>query len=309
MRILVVGVYFIYQAARGRNLEGGRLILNKKMRQTKKYHEVGLHTSRRRGLQPISDPGEAFPMQSTDQAQKAQADTRTGEAETGAPLMNEQREADLEAEPAPPKPKTGYGFDSGPPTFLGWAGWAYGGVYFPIVQILWLASNYADDPYSGKIKFVRAIGIGVTALPFTMDTKARYAVVLEQRYGRWANRLFTWTHAVNVLILGAIEATLLILAAIQIPAPIPFVPVYIVFSGVWMFGSFTLFPPLDGGMSPNSIVMFAAGVAMGIFGGAFTSAPAFAMMGQLPNEPGVNLGEFLSCEEASVLSKFLAIFP
>jgi hypothetical protein len=102
---------------------------------------------------------------------------------------------------------------------------------------------------------------------------------------------------------------MLIVAAIQMPAPPGLVVMYVILSIIWMLGSFTLFPPVDGGMSPNSVATFLAGLGMGIFGGAFTSAAAFGAMNFAPKEPGTTLGNYLGCESVSVWRKFIAIFP
>lgn len=173
------------------------------------------------------------------------------------------------------------GFRADPPSILCWIGWVYGALYFPIVQIHFLASNWGNNsPYSGSIKLVRAIGVGITALPLTMDTKARYAAMLQSKQDKWygdrlSNRRFTWIHALSTLTLGIIEAILLVLAYAQIGPPVFFVPIYIVFSTIWMLGSFVFISPMDGGSVPNTLLLFVAGLAMGIFGGAFTSAAAF----------------------------------
>ena len=202
-----------------------------------------------------------------------------------------------------------FGFESSPPSFLGWVGWIYGALYFPIVQILWLISNWPNTPSSGIVKLVRAIGISVTALPLTIDTKARYAVMLEERFGRWANRLFTFVHAISTLTLAVLAMIMLIIAVVQANVPMFFIPAYIIFSIIWMFGSFILFPPFDGGMSPHSIPLFVAGLAMGVFGGFITSTPAFGAMMSAPTTPGTTLGGYLKCESVSVWEKFVAIFP
>lgn len=83
--------------------------------------------------------------------------------------------------------------------------------------------------------------------------------------GRWSNRFFTWTHALATLALDLTEAILLILAYVQMNAEVFFVPVYIVFSTVWMLVSFLFIPPVDGGMAPNTLWLFLAGLAMGGF--------------------------------------------
>jgi hypothetical protein len=149
----------------------------------------------------------------------------------------------------------------------------------------------------------------VTALPLTMDNKARYATALGNKFGKWASRTFTAIHAFSTLTLGILSATMLVVAVIQMHVPIFFVPIYIIFSTIWIFGSFLLFPPLDGGMSPNSLGTFAAGLAMGVSAGAVTSTAAFGNMVMAPTTPGVGLGQYLNCEGVAVRQKFVAVFP
>ncbi|KAL9069594.1 MAG: hypothetical protein Q9157_006106 [Trypethelium eluteriae] len=197
---------------------------------------------------------------------------------------------------------------SPPPSILGWIGWIYAALYSPIVQILWLAGNWSDGPSAGNVKLVRAIGVSVTALSLTMDTRARYGESLKDWLGPWAQRTFTIIHAVSCLTLGLVIAILLILAVIQLPAPVFFIPVYLVFSTIWMFGSFLLFPPFDGGTAPNSVPTFLAGLLMGAFGGLFTSAPAFGSM-MFASTDGATLKEYLKCDTVDTWHKFIAIFP
>lgn len=90
--------------------------------------------------------------------------------------------------------------------------------------------------------------------------------------------------------------------------PVFAVPVYVVFSAVWMLGSSLLYPPVDDGMAPNTVWLFFAGLMMGLFSGAFTGAAAFASMATAPSEPGLSLGAYLKCADASVLDRFFGDF-
>jgi hypothetical protein len=306
MRIVVVGVWFAYQALTGQNLDGKILQKLPLGNRAKRIQNTGYV----RGQEETAYTRVAPPPY--EEAIHMEEQPRPGDASQPNFYLNDSTSAEPRSETPEKATNPGsrlLGFSSGPPTFLGWAGWIYAVLYFPVVQGLWLAHNWPNGPSSGSLKLVRAIGVAVTALPLTMDTKARYAVKLELRFGRWANRLFTYLHASSTLALGIMSAIMLIVAVIQMSAPMFLVPIYVIFSSVWMFGSFALFPPFDGGMSPNSVATFAAGLAMGVFGGAFTSAPAFASMNMAPSSPGVSLGTYLSCESVSIGKKFVAIFP
>jgi hypothetical protein len=306
MRILVVGILFCKSAIMGQKLEGGFAWLRKvPLVNRAKGVRGGTHPffkSTETGYTPIAPPSYDDSIRLEQQAgvQSQSIDTMTppDESITGSKTKSSNPQAKL------------FGaVQSSPPTFLGWAGWMYATLYFPVVQVLWLIGNWSNGPSSGNIKLVRAIGVAVTALPLTMDNKARYAVALEKKFGKWTSRIFTAIHAFSTLSLGIVSLVMLVVATIQMPIPIFFVPIYLIFSTIWMLGSFLIFPPFDGGMSPNSIATFAAGLAMGIFGGAFTSAPAFGSMNMAATSPGVSLGEYFQCESVDVWRKFIAIFP
>lgn len=66
-------------------------------------------------------------------------------------------------------------------SFSGWIGWIYTTLYSPVIQVLWLVENWSEA--SPSLKFARAIGVGVAALPSTFDTRARYGRALGERYG------------------------------------------------------------------------------------------------------------------------------
>ncbi|KAF2424276.1 hypothetical protein EJ08DRAFT_652511 [Tothia fuscella] len=293
-RILVVGVWFCKQALCGKNLDS---VLRKTslLEKSSAIKEQGESSERTAAISPP-------PYEEAIQLEEQHPKHLSSEDRITTGLLAES------AESAPKAATHLAAFQAGPPTILGYAGWIYAAVYFPIVQIMWLIGNWPNGPSSGTLKLVRAIGVGITALPLTMDTKARYAVALEKRFGRWANRLFTYIHAFSTLILGVQAVIMLVVAAIQMPAPPGLVVMYIVLSIIWMFGSFLLFPPMDGGMSPNSVGTFVAGLAMGIFGGAFTSAASFGAMQSAAKEPGMSIGDYLSCE-SEVWRKFIATFP
>jgi hypothetical protein len=78
---------------------------------------------------------------------------------------------------------------------------------------LWLVAYW--NTHNGGLKIVRATGVSVTALPLTIDTKARYGAFLEQRYGRWSRITFTLIHASSCMTLGLISAIELVQGAVD----------------------------------------------------------------------------------------------
>lgn len=331
MRIIVTGSYFVYQAAWGRDLETSpwvlKMIEKRRLkaearaapgRSPQDRHVVGVSSNPAFQYVALDDlPPDRGALVVDGRPPSPQGDPPPL-YEPGAHLLGDeesQRRSQPGTKRSSSEPKgrdLGLGLRADPPSVLGWIGWVYGALYFPVAQVLFLAANAGDDAdRAGNVKLVRAIAVGVTALPLTFDTKARYAASLRKRgrAGRWAGRAFTWAHALATLGLGAVEAALLGLAWRQLGAPVFFVPAYIALSTLWMAGSFVFVPPVDGGMAPNTAGLFAAGLAMGVFAGAGTSFAAFVNMANAPTEPGLGLGAYLSCEGASALGKFAAIFP
>lgn len=332
LRIIVTGSYYTFQAARGHDLETSHWVV-KMLENRRLKTEANVAVEQNPGLLggrfsspesqqqvPLNDlPPDHAALVVNGRSPSPQSDLpppyEPGDHQHLLGDEESQRLPQNETKTSSAKPQgrnLGVGLRADPPSVLGWISWVYGAVYFPVAQILFLSVNFGkDSDYAGNVKLVRALAVGVTALPLTFDTKARYAVMLRSRKygGWWAGRLFTWTHALSTLALGVVEAVLLVLAYVQMGAPVFFVPVYVVFSTIWMAVSFLFVPPVDGGMGPNTAWLFLAGLAMGIFGGAFTSAAAFANMSMAPTGPGLRLGEYLNCEGASALDKFVAIFP
>ena len=204
-------------------------------------------------------------------------------------------------------------------TILGWLGWLYATVYTPVTQSLWLAENWTLA--SGQLKLVRGLGIAVSALSLTIDTRARYGVTLgKARFGgAWARVGFNiWTSGV-ALGLGLECALLLIKAVSDLHLPWYAVLIYCFFLVVWAGASFQLCPVRDGSIKGSGII---ADVLMGAFAGLFLAAPAFAvyqtarfddeaalMMGHGSGEQGQSLAAYLSCESVAGWQKFVAIFP
>lgn len=196
-----------------------------------------------------------------------------------------------------------------PPTLFGWVGWVYASCYFPIVQILWLAGNWGNGHSPWNLKIVRALSISVTSLALTMDTKARFAVYVGERFGVWAQHTFTAIHAFSTLSLGVVAVIMLIVGVTQWTDPNRvIISMLIIFAFLWMLASFVLFPPIDGGMAPTSVRTFVEGLAMGIFAGLFTSAAAFVAM-QSASKDGAAISAYLKCEGVEAWRKFIAIFP
>ena len=200
-------------------------------------------------------------------------------------------------------------------TVFGWLGWIWSAVYTPVSQSIWLAVHVSSD--DGAVQLVRALAIGVSALGLTFDIKQRYGAVLGRKLGSWAFVAFNVYHATVCLILGIEAAVLLILGALHIDSmPIPLFVIYPIFALIWAAASWKLIPPIDGGRPGKNIFL---DVLMGAFAGIFVAAPAFGLWQSRKfdadtgfggyHETGLNLGDYLNCESASVLDKFAAIMP
>jgi hypothetical protein len=193
------------------------------------------------------------------------------------------------------------------PTILGWASWLWATCYAPISQVLWLVAHW--NTHNGGLKIVRAIGVSVTALPLTMDTKARYGAVLEQRFGRWSRIAFTFIHANSCMILGLISAIELIQGAVDAKIPAYVCIIYCLVMVFWTFIAFGFSTPHDEAYGSEGVSQLVAGLLMGAFGGLFTAAPAYSMMTQAETTPGVGISVYLRCKEVSIWKKVTAIIP
>ena len=207
---------------------------------------------------------------------------------------------------------------TGDVTVLGWIGWVYTAVYSPIVQALWLAENWT--PASGALKIVRAMGISITALSLTIDTKKRYASKLsDTRYlGNPAGVAFKLVNGFSAFGMGIMCATLLIKGAIDASLPWYVMMVYCFFAVVWAAISYQICPVQDGGIRGYGLLR---DILMGAFAGLFLAAPAFALM-LFAQEPTLDsdgfsspesgpssLHGYLSCKSVAVWQKFVAVFP
>ncbi|CAF9929090.1 MAG: hypothetical protein HETSPECPRED_007283 [Heterodermia speciosa] len=205
-------------------------------------------------------------------------------------------------------------------TVLGWMGWVYTAVYSPVVQILWLAANWTSA--SGALKIVRGLGISVTALGLTIDTKKRYAETLRGStyLGRVACVAFKLTNAGSAFGMGAMCAALLIKGALDLNLKWFFFVIYCVFMVIWAAGSFAFIPVQDGGVKGAGIIL---DVLMGAFAGVILAAPAFFVMRNAeqptlsmdgfgfstPESGQASLNDYLSCESVAVWRKIAAVLP
>ena len=195
-------------------------------------------------------------------------------------------------------------------TILGWIGWVYTAVYSPVVQILWLAANWHSA--SGSLKIVRGLGISITALGLTMDTKKRYAEELRGStyFGRAACVAFKLTNAGSAFAMGAMCAVLLIKGATELNLKWYFFLVYCVFMVIWAAGSFVFIRVQDGGVKGAGIIV---DVLMGAFAGVILAFPAFIIMknAESPDKESgqASLNAYLSCESVAVWRKMAAVLP
>ena len=189
-------------------------------------------------------------------------------------------------------------------TYLGWIGWVYTAIYSPIIQILWLAANWSHA--SGQLKLVRGLGIAVTALGLTIDTKRRYAERLGGIYGV----VFKLVNGGSAFGMGAMCLALLIKGAIDLSLEWYLILIYSIFSVIWAAGSFALVPVADGGIRGFGII---PDILIGVFGGVFLAAPAFAVLQTASFEShesgSASLNEYLSCESVAVWRKMAAVLP
>jgi hypothetical protein len=193
------------------------------------------------------------------------------------------------------------------PSFLGWLGWAWSACYSPVIQTLWLVENW--DKASGSLKLVRAIGVSVTALPLTMDTRARYGAALGAIFGGWSETVFTFLTAGSCLMLGVLASIELVLGAMETSLKPFAIVVYVLFMLVWNYVSLVFATPYDGARSMNSLGAFLGGLAMGAFGGLFVAAPAFTLLHSAQDTPGSSLDIYLRCESVALWQKLIAVVP
>ncbi|KAK5737680.1 hypothetical protein LTR17_006542 [Elasticomyces elasticus] len=172
---------------------------------------------------------------------------------------------------------------------------------------MWLVENWHHA--LGGLKIVRAIGVSVTALPLTMDTRARYGTSLSHTLGRWAERVFNLITAIGCLTLATIACIELALGAIQASAMAHIIALYVFLMLVGTYVSLGFTTPRDKARSVHNMQFFLAGLAMGMFGGIFRAAPAFSVLRMAQNTPGIGLGDYLKCESVALWQKVVAVLP
>ena len=220
------------------------------------------------------------------------------------------------------------------PTFLGWTGWVYSAIYSPIIQILWLHQNWGKA--SAVLKIVRGLGISVSALGLTIDTKKRYATRLSKARccGPPAGVAFKLISAASTFGMGVLSVALLVKAAVEDSKDIQWyvIVIYCFFSVVWAFASYKIIPPQDGSKinsnaagpafrGENKVLKIIVDVLVGAFAGLFVAAPAFAVYQSASfdadsgfdsgseSDSGLSLNEYLSCEGVQVWQKMVAVLP
>jgi len=186
------------------------------------------------------------------------------------------------------------------------------------VQILWVAENWTAA--SGSLKLVRGLGVSISAISLTIDTKKRYASKIEEaRYcDAFASALFKIVNGVSASGMGIICVALLIKGAVDLNLAWDVFVIYCVFVLIWTAANFALCPVQDGGIKGFGII---PDVLMGAFAGLFLAAPAFDLMQSAeqptltsggfstPDSGQTSLKKYLACEDVAVWQKFVAIFP
>ena len=203
-------------------------------------------------------------------------------------------------------------------TVLGWIGWVYTAIYSPIIQVLWFVDNVSAA--SGPLKLVRGLGISITALGLTIDTKKRYALKLQDvnYIGGPACVAFKLINAGSAFAMGCMCAALLVKGALDMKLKWYFIAIYCVFCVIWTAASLRIVPVQDGGIKGLGIIR---DVLMGAFAGVFLAAPAFIVMRDAefpsltdhgfstPASGQASLNSYLSCESVAVWRKMAAVLP
>jgi hypothetical protein len=185
-------------------------------------------------------------------------------------------------------------------SFLGWMGWLYTTLYSPIIQVVWLLENW--DKASIGLKVVRALGVGVAALPSTFDTRARYGKALSRLCGWPAAWLFAALTAASTIIeLG--------LAAKDMGKSAWVAALYVVFTLLWTYVSLAFASPHDEQKDLGGWRRILGGAAIGAFAGCIVATPAYGVLRAAQDHPGMGLSSYLRCEGAAWWQKLVAILP
>lgn len=192
-------------------------------------------------------------------------------------------------------------------SFLGWTGWIYTTLYSPTIQVMWLLENW--DKASTGLKFARAIGVGVAALPSTFDIRARYRKALGKLCGRPAAWLFGALTAASTVTLAGVAVTELGLAAKGLRKSAWMAAIYVVFTLVWTYGSLVFASPHDDAKALRGWLGRLGGVGTGAFAGLFVAAPSFGIMMAAQDHPGIGLSTYSRCEGTTRWQKMVALLP
>lgn len=188
-------------------------------------------------------------------------------------------------------------------TFLGSMCWIFTFIYTPVIEVLWaVANNWSEAP--SILLISRAVGLGVTAFSYTIDTQAHYGLAFGKKLGskKVVPRLMNmYSAAVNTL-LSMIVVLLLSRALVLFSKPkadgksesaIKWLALpYIIFSSFGAFVSLRILWPRDEGWSAASLKVLCCGdgslvntlkdicrgLFMGVFAGLFVALPALLML-------------------------------
>ena len=205
------------------------------------------------------------------------------------------------------------GAEDGGVSLLGWMGWGFTTVYSPVVQVMWLVENWGQA--SAGLKWARAIGVGVAALPSGFDTRARYGRALGRlcgggRQARVAEMLFAVLTTASTVTLAGVSVVELGRAAKEAGRGKAWLAVgYVFFSLIWVHYSLQFESPYDAAKDNGGWGRRLAGLATGAFGGVFVAMPAFIIMLTAEEEPGAGLREYMQCESVAWWQKMVAVLP
>jgi len=192
-------------------------------------------------------------------------------------------------------------------SFLGWIGWCYTTLYCPTIQVMWLLENW--DKASTGLRIARAIGVSVSALPSTFDTRARYGEALGRLGGRPAAWIFGGLTAASTVTLTGVSVIELGLAAKVLGRSswVAAIYVFVVLFRTWR--SLRSASPHDEAKHFSGWAGRLGGLGAGVFAGLFVAAPAFGVMETAQDHPGLGLSAYLQCEGAAWWQKMVAVLP
>jgi hypothetical protein len=192
-------------------------------------------------------------------------------------------------------------------SFLGWIGWSYTTLYSPAIQVMWLLENW--NKASTGLKPARAIGVSVTALPSTFDTRARYGEALGRFCGRPAAWVFGALTAASTVTLTGVSDIELGLAAKESGKSVWVPAIYVFLLLVWTWGGLVDTSPRDEAKHFSGWAGRLGGLAMGALTELYVAAPAFYVMMAAQDHPGSGLSAYLQCEGIAWWQKMVAVLP